>query len=73
MWVDILDKVPTKMQEFYALIFQNIWLGRNSFIFDNYFAGPKQVVELAILPLESFQSAQIPVEGDVLVSFGCRP
>lgn len=45
IWAKIMTKKPIQTQDFCALIFRNIWHRRNTFIFKNVFAGPKQVVE----------------------------
>lgn len=57
LWDEIMRKTSLESQELCALIFRNIWLRKNSFIFQNVFSNPKQVVDLAIYLLSSFQQA----------------
>lgn len=53
---------PLKAQELCALICRNIWLRRNSSIFENAFNDSKQVVASTKRQLEAFQTASLQPE-----------
>lgn len=64
LWAEIMSKIPTEFQELCALICQNIWLCRNSFVFENVFVDPKQLVEASKCQLVSFQQSYSQVEAE---------
>lgn len=48
LWEEILKSQNIKSQELCAIILRNLWMRRNTFVFDNNFTCPKQVLNSAL-------------------------
>lgn len=58
LWTDIPNKLSFKHQELCAITLRNIWHKCNTFIFENMFASPQQVMAVTKALLETFQTAK---------------
>lgn len=59
LWMEIVKKLSQKDRKLCAIICRNIWLRRNSFVFDGKFESSYIIMIRAISQLGDFQEAQL--------------
>lgn len=57
--METVKKLPQKDKELCAIICRNIWLRRNSFVFEEKFKSPNAIMNQAASQLDKFQEAQL--------------
>lgn len=66
LWTNITQKKSLNDQELCAIIFRNIRHRCNTFVFDNIFASPKQVLIATTTKLDTFQTSSMRGESGSL-------
>lgn len=56
LWQYLVEKIPKQKLELVTITFKNLWLRRNSLVFENNFDSLKKLMQSAYRQYEEFQS-----------------